>query len=95
MYSGTTAPRSPWQNPYVERLIGSLRLECLDHVIVLNELHLQRVLRTYVDYNHSRTHLALDKDAPEPRPIAAIDAGRVVALPAVGGLHHRYERRAA
>lgn len=91
-----TAPRSPWQNPYVERLIGSLRRECLDHVIVLNERHLQRVLRTYVDYyHHSRTHLALKKDAPEPRPIAAIDAGRVVALPAVGGLHHRYERRAA
>lgn len=91
-----TAPRSPWQNPYVERLIGSLRRECLDHVIVFNERHLQRALRTYVDYyHHSRTHLALDKDAPESRPIAAIDAGRMVALPAVGGLHHRYERRAA
>ena len=91
-----TAPRSPWQNPYVERLIGSLRRECLDHVIVLNERHLRRVLRAYVDYYHdSRTHLALKKDAPEPRPIAAVETGRVVALPAVGGLHHRYERRAA
>lgn len=91
-----TAPRSPWQNPYVERLIGSLRRECLDHVIVLNERHLRRVLRAYVDdYHDSRTHLALTKDAPEPRPIAAVETGRVVALPAVGGLHHRYERRAA
>ena len=93
---GRTAPRSPWQNPYVERVIGSMRHECLNHVIVLDERHLRRVLSAYVDYyHHSRTHLALDKDAPEPRPIAAIDAGRVVALPAVGGLHHRYERRAA
>jgi len=91
-----TAPRSPWQNPYVERVIGSMRRECLDHVIVLNERHLRRVLRAYVDYYHySRTHLALGKDAPEPRPVAAIDSGRVVALPAVGGLHHRYARRAA
>ena len=91
-----TAPRSPWQNPYVERVIGSMRRECLDHVIALNERHLRRVLRAYVDYyHHSRTHLALEKDAPEPRPIAAVETGRVVALPAVGGLHHRYERRAA
>ena len=91
-----TAPRSPWQNPYVERLIGSMRRECLDHVIVLNERHLRRVLRTYVDYyQRSRTHLALMKDAPEPRTIAAVGTGRVVALPAVGGLHHPYERRAA
>jgi transposase InsO family protein len=91
-----TAPRSPWQNPYVERLIGSMRRECLDHVIVLNEQHLRRVLRTYLDYYHrSRTHLALLKDAPEPRPVTAVGTGRVVATPAVGGLHHRYERRAA
>jgi len=90
-----TAPRSPWQNAYVERLIGSIRRECLDHVIVFDERHLRRVLRTYVDYyHHSRTHLALEKDAPEPRPIAATETGRVVAVPAVGGLHHRYERRA-
>lgn len=80
----------------MERLIGSLRRECLDHVIVLNERHLRRVLSAYVDNDHdSRTHLALNKDAPEPRPIAAVETGRVVALPAVGGLHHRYERRAA
>jgi len=92
-----TAPRSPWQHPYVERVIGSMRRECLDHVIVLNERHLRRVLSAYVDYYHrSRTHLALMKDAPEPRPVVtAIETGRVVALPAVGGLHHRYERRAA
>ena len=73
-----------------------MRRECLDHVIVFNARHLRRLLRAYVDYYHrSRTHLALRKDASEPRPITAIDAGRVVALPAVGGLHHRYERRAA
>ncbi len=91
-----TAPRSPWQNPYVERVIGSMRRECLNHVIVLSERHLRRVLSAYVDYyHHSRTHLALKKDAPEPRPIAAVETGRVVAVPAVGGLHHRYERRAA
>ena len=91
-----TAPRSPWQNPYVERLIGSMRRECLDHVIVLNERHLRRLLSAYVDYYHrSRTHLALMKDAPGPRPVVTIASGRVVALPAVGGLHHRYERRAA
>jgi len=91
-----TAPRSPWQNPHVERLIGSIRRECLDHVIVLNERHLRRVLSAYVDYDHrSRTHLALMKDAPESRAVTAIETGCVVALPAVGGLHHRYERHAA
>jgi transposase InsO family protein len=90
-----TAPRSPWQNAYVERLIGSIRRECLDHVIVFDERHLRRVLRTYVDYyHHSRTHLALEKDAPEPRPIAATETGRVVAVPPGGGGHHSYERRA-
>jgi len=62
-----------------------MRRDCLDHVIVLNERHLRRVLRTYVDYHHrSRTHLALRKDAPEPRPVTAVETGRVVALPAVG-----------
>jgi len=67
-----------------------------DHVVVLNERHLRRLLRAYTDYYHrSRTHLALMMDAPEPRPITAIDAGRVVTLPAVDGLDHRYERRAA
>ncbi len=90
------APRSPWQNPYVERVIGSIRRECLDHVIILNEQHLRRVLRRYLRYYHgSRTHLALGKDAPEPRTIEPPDMGRVVAFPEVGGLHHRYTRRAA
>jgi transposase InsO family protein len=91
-----TAPRSPWQNPYCERVIGTLRRECLDHMIVLGEQHLRRILRQYLDYYHeSRTHLALDKDAPEPREREAADGGKVVALPMVGGLHHRYSRCAA
>jgi transposase InsO family protein len=90
------APRSPWQNAYVERFVGSLRRECLDHVIVLNERHLRRVLSDYVRYyNGSRTHLALQKDAPEPRAVHERGLGDVIALPEVGGLHHRYERRAA
>ncbi len=91
-----TAPRSPWQNSYCERVIGTLRRECLDHVIVLGEQHLRRILRQYLEYYHgSRTHLALDKDAPEPRERESVDGGKVVALPMVGGLHHRYTRRAA
>jgi hypothetical protein len=90
------APRSPWQSPYVERLIGSIRRECLDHVIVLNQAHLHRLLKAYLAYYHrSRTHLGLDKDAPSPRPVQGPNAGNIVALPQVGGLHHRYERRAA
>ena len=90
------APHSPWQSPYVERLIGSLRRECLDHVIVLNPAHLRGVIENYLGYYHrSRTHLGLDKDAPEPRPVQGADAGEIVAFPQVGGLHHRYERRAA
>ena len=89
-----TAPRSPWQNPYVERVIGSIRRECLDHVIVFNERHLRRVLRTYVAYyQQSRTHLALGKDAPVERAVQP--TGRIVVRPEVGGLHHRYERQAA
>jgi putative transposase len=91
-----TAPRSPWQNAYVERFIGSVRRECLDHVIVLSAAGLRRLLKDYVEYyNSSRTHLAIEKDAPAPRPIAPPPAGRVIAIPQVGGLHHRYERRAA
>ena len=91
-----TAPRSPWQNPHCERVIGTLRRECLDHVIVLGEQHLRRILRRYLKYYHcSRTHLALDKDAPEPRERESIDQGRVIAFPMVGGLHHRYTRVAA
>jgi transposase InsO family protein len=91
-----TAPRSPWQNPYVERLIGSIRRECLDHVIIFNEHHLRRVLSSYFQYHHHvRTHLSLGKDCPQPRPIQPASAGNIIALPEVGGLHHRYERRAA
>jgi putative transposase len=91
-----TAAQSPWQNPYVERLIGSIRRECLDHVFVFNEAGLRRVLKSYLDYyDHSRTHLALDKDAPISRKTQPPELGRVVELPEVGGLHHRYERRAA
>ena len=91
-----TAPSSPWQNPYVERVIGSIRRECLDHVIVFNERHLRRVLRAYVAYyQRSRTHLAIGKDAPEARAVEPAGAGRIVARPEVGGLHHRYERQAA
>ena len=91
-----TAPRSPWQNPYVERLIGTLRRECLDHVVVLNETHLRRLLRQYLIYYHrARTHLSLDKDAPEPRLVERLEHGRIVETPMVGGLHHRYTRQAA
>jgi transposase InsO family protein len=91
-----TAPHSPWQNPYAERLVGSIRRECLDHVIVLGERHLHRILKAYFAYYHkSRTHLSLGKDAPEPRAVQPPSIGRIVALPEVGGLHHRYERRAA
>ncbi len=91
-----TAPRSPWQNAYVERIIGSIRRECLDHVIVFDERHLRRVLSAYFEYHHrSRTHLSPDKNCPEPRSIQPPSAGTVVAFPQVGGLHYRYERRAA
>ena len=88
-----TAPGSPWQNPYCERLIGSIRRECLDHVIVLSERHLMRVLRSYASYYHSsRTHRSLDDDCPDPRPVEPPEMGEVVALAQVGGLHHRYTR---
>ena len=91
-----TAPRSPWQNPYAERLIGSIRRECLDHVIVFNEGHLRRVLTRYVAYYHRwRTHLSLAMDAPERRPVQLPDEGVVIAVSEVGGLHHHYERREA
>ena len=91
-----TAPRSPWQNPYVERLIGTIRRECLDHIIVLNETGLRHDLKLYFEYyERTRTHLSLDKDAPIPRTVQPPELGRVVELPEVGGLHHRYERRAA
>jgi putative transposase len=88
--------RSPWQNGYCERLGGSLRRECLDHMIVLGERHLRRVLKEYVAYYHrSRTHLGLDKDTPELRPIQGRDEGDVVSESVLGGLHHRYWRQAA
>jgi len=91
-----TAPRSPWQNPYVERLIGSIRRECLDHVIVLNESSLRQILKSYFQYyGRTRTHLALEKDAPAGRVIQPPELGVVIEFPEVGGLHHRYERRAA
>ena len=91
-----TAPRSPWQNSYAERFIGSLRRECLNHIVVLNEASLRRIVRSYFQYyEHSRTHLELEKDAPASRAIQPPAEGDVVELPQVGGLHHRYERRAA
>jgi len=91
------ARRSPWQNPYVERVIGTLRRELIDHVIVFSEAHLRRLLRRFVAeyYHRCRTHLSLDKDSPEPRAIEPPEMGKVVELPLVGGLHHRYTRRAA
>jgi transposase InsO family protein len=91
-----TAPQSPWQNPYAERLVGSVRRECLDHMIVLGEQHLRRILSAYFSYYHkSRTHLSLGKDAPEPRAVHHPSMGNIIEIPEVGGLHHRYERRAA
>ncbi len=91
-----TAPRSPWQTPFVERLIGSTRRECLDHLIVLNESSLRRQIASYLAYYHaSRCHLGLDKDCPNTREVQPPERGRVVEIPQVGGLHHRYERRAA
>jgi putative transposase len=91
-----TAPQSPWQNPFAERLIGSIRRECLNHVLVLGERHLRRILtRYFVYYHQARTHLALDKDAPDPRPIQLPPAGKIVQRPEVGGLHYRYFRQAA
>jgi len=89
-----TAPQSPWQNPYAERLIGSIRRDCLNHFVILNARHLRRTLGSYFDYYHgSRTHLGLDKQCPFPRPVSSI--GKIVEIPQLGGLHHRYERIAA
>ena len=90
-----TAFRSPWQSPYVERLIGSIRRECLDHVIVLNEAQLMRILKDYFAYYHeSRAHLSLDRNAPMPRAIEGPEEGDVISIPQVGELHHRYARAA-
>jgi putative transposase len=91
-----SAPRSPWQNAFAEPVIGSIRRDCLNHVIVLNEHHLRRLLSSYLRYyHHSRTHLSLEKDCPEPRLVQPPDQGRIIAFPQAGGLHHRYERLAA
>jgi transposase InsO family protein len=92
----TTAPRSPRQNPYAERVIGSIRRGCLDHMITLGERHLKRILSSYVDYYHSaRTHLPLEKDSPDGRVVQPIEKGRMVELKRVCGLHHLYARMAA
>ena len=89
------APYSPWQNPFVERVIGSIRRECLDHVIVWNARHLLRILRSYFDYyHHSRTHLSLERNAPNQREVEPGSRGKVIAILQVGGLHHRYTRAA-
>jgi hypothetical protein len=89
-----TAPQSPWQNPYVERLIGSIRRDCLNHFVILNAQHLKRTLASYFAYYHgARTHLGLDKQCPLVRQVAR--AGRIIKIPQLGGLHHRYERVAA
>ena len=90
-----TALRSPWQNGYVERLIGSIRRDCLDHIIVLNEAHLLRVLSEYFEYYHSdRPHKSLDGNSPIRREVETPDQGHVVAELVLGGLHHRYRRAA-
>ncbi len=89
------AYRSPWQNPYCERLIGSIRRECLDHLIVLNEAQLRRILASYFEYYHrSRPHLLLERNAPVPRRVERPAEGKVIVVPQVGGLHHRYTRAA-
>ena len=90
-----TAAHSPWQNPYVERLIGSIRRECLDRVIVLNEDHLRRILREYMHYyHHSRPHQSLERNSPIPREVEPASKGKVISLMQVGGLHHLYRRAA-
>ncbi len=91
-----TAPRSPWQNAYVERVIGSIRRDCLDHVVVISDRQLRRILKEYLSYyNQVRTHLSLHKDAPVPSSAKPPDLGRVTKIRRVGGLHHEYTRRAA
>jgi hypothetical protein len=91
-----TTRHSPWQNPLVERLIGSVRRECLDHIVVLGERHLRRTMTRYLAYYHgARTHLSLDKDAPDGRSIERPELGRIISIREVGGLHHRYVREAA
>ena len=90
-----TAPRAPWQNPFVERVIGSIRRECLDHFLILSDAHLRRLLRAYLAYyNTVRPHQALDNNSPRPRSVQPSARGCVVAIPQVGGLHHLYQRAA-
>src|SRR5215470_729439 len=94
MSSGSYFP-PPVQNPYAERVIGSIRRECLDHLIIIGEDQLRRTLRDYLDYYHkSRPHQALERNSPTPREIEAPKKGKVIAIPQVGGLHHRYQRAA-
>ena|SRR2546422_6448079 len=90
-----TAPESPWQNPYAERVIGSIRRECSDHLIVLGEYHLRSILKEYVRYyNESRPHLGLEGNSPEPRSVEPPSRGPVLSVPVLGGLHHCYRRAA-
>jgi transposase InsO family protein len=90
-----TAPHSPWQNPYAERVIGSVRRDCLDHVIVLSEAHLRRILKEYFHYYYNfRPHLSLEKNSPVPRELESPPKGKLIAVPLVGGLHHCYRRAA-
>ena len=89
------APRSPWQNPYAERVIGSIRRDCLDHFIILGKTHLGRILREYVDYyNKARPHLSLNRNSPLPREVEPPVKGTVIAVPYLNGLHHKYARAA-
>ena len=91
-----TAYRSPWQNGYVERVIGSIKRECLNHVIIMNETHLNNIMKSYIDYYHnSRTHLGLNKDSPIHRKVCPDEDGMIQSIPQVGGLHHRYKRFSA
>jgi putative transposase len=90
-----TAPRAPFQNPYAERVIGSIRRECLDHLIIIGEDHLRRALRDYFDYYHSsRPHQGLERNSPIPREVEGPAKGKVISIPQVGGLHHCYRRAA-
>jgi putative transposase len=90
------SPRSPWQNPYVERLVGSIRRECLDRVIVFHQRQLRQILDSYFEYYHKvHPHRSLSHDSPIPRPVEFPDRGKVTEIPLVGGLHHHYFREAA
>ena len=90
-----TAYRSPWQSLYVERIIGSIPRDCLNHVLVLNERHLRRILTDYFYYyHHARAQLSLDRNSPVPREVEPPERGKVSSIPMVGGLHHRYRRAA-